>query len=114
MSKAEASVLAGQAARRVQGSESFQRINFLLQAAIAIYPQSPALSRYYIRTMRDVAEKTVLRLDPGVKAHFCRRCSSLLSFTRREVRKGQKGKTYVVIKCPECQSERRSRLRPDL
>lgn len=105
------SELTGVSAKRVQGSEAFQRMNYLYQAAVAVYPQSPKLSQFYIRTMRNVAEKTVLRLAPGVKAGFCQKCSYLLVYLQRDVQKGGNGKVYASVKCPGCGKERKSRLR---
>jgi RNase P subunit RPR2 len=48
--------------RKVSGSEGFQRMNFLLQAAAVVFPISPSQAQIYIKSMRELALKLVLRL----------------------------------------------------
>ena len=95
----------------VANLESFHRMNFLYQAAVTIHPHNPELSRFYIRSMRDVGEKTVVRMSPGLKAQFCKKCSSLLTHQRREVRTGTKGRMYAVTVCRKCGAEKKTRMR---
>jgi ribonuclease P protein subunit RPR2 len=100
---------------RLPNSEAFQRMNFLLQAAIVCYPHAPDLSRFYIRSLRHIAEKLVLRLDPGVKAHFCKRCSSLLTYEVKQFQgnfhSARGRKRYAVCVCPRCGCEKKTRMK---
>ncbi|CEL97800.1 unnamed protein product [Vitrella brassicaformis CCMP3155] len=59
-------------------SPALQRLNYLYQAAHQIGTKSPALGRYYLATMKEVALKHVIRLEPAVKHSFCKTCCSLL------------------------------------
>ncbi|KAI8814778.1 RNAse P Rpr2/Rpp21/SNM1 subunit domain-containing protein [Cladochytrium replicatum] len=86
--------------------DAFQRMNFLYQAA-QLYSNIAAehyhdkqhgqatkeeqtqvpndrlcrttgLSRFYCRTMKVIAQKMVLRMDPQVKKSICQRCEAIL------------------------------------
>ncbi|KAL8576620.1 hypothetical protein ACOMHN_025095 [Nucella lapillus] len=87
--------------------ESFQRINYLYQAAYLCLQQSPPnpeQSRFYIHTLKTVAEKHVIRLHPEIKRSICKKCYTLLvpgiTSTCRTKKKGEN----AVISCLHCGS----------
>ncbi|PJF19389.1 hypothetical protein PSACC_00797 [Paramicrosporidium saccamoebae] len=55
--------------RGVPNPEALIRMNFLSQAAalMAVVDGGPDLSRFYMKTMKDVAQKLVIRIDPQNK-----------------------------------------------
>mmetsp|Transcript_27492 Transcript_27492/g.49502 ORF Transcript_27492/g.49502 Transcript_27492/m.49502 type:complete len:105 (-) Transcript_27492:1148-1462(-) len=95
--------------RKVGGSEGFQRINFLFQAAVAVYQTCPAQSQIYIASMRELALKLVLRLSPDIKRTYCKACSFLLACLPRRV-EHQGKKKFGVVECPGCGKLKRTRL----
>lgn len=66
--------------RGVPNPEALIRMNFLSQAAalMAVVDGGPDLSRFYMKTMKDVAQKLVIRIDPKVKRMTCKACYSFL------------------------------------
>ncbi|KAK7112776.1 ribonuclease P protein subunit p21-like [Littorina saxatilis] len=91
--------------------EAYQRINYLYQAAHLCLQQSPSnpeMCRFYINTMRSVAEKHVIRMHPEIKRSICKKCCMLLlpgitSISRNK----KKGERYTVVSCLECGSVKR-------
>lgn len=64
-----------------QGKESFQRMNFLYQAANVVLAQpkiSGDLPAYYGHSLLSVAQKSVLKIEPDVKRDLCKGCGCLL------------------------------------
>lgn len=63
-----------------------------------------SLSRHYIRTLKQIAEKHVIRLDSSVKRFLCKRCSipwipgSSCSIKLSKCKKQK----YVLYRCLEC------------
>ena len=65
----------------IVGRESYERINFLYQAAMQVVTSQPhnvELTRYYMKCLRDIKEKKVLRLSREMKRTICDRCNMLL------------------------------------
>ncbi len=62
---------------RMRDGDTLCRVNYLYQLAHAAYPIEPALARNYIKEMRAVARKHVVRIDPSIKHTFCGKCNEL-------------------------------------
>ncbi|GIX63066.1 Rpr2-domain-containing protein [Babesia caballi] len=75
-----------------------KRAWFLLDAAELMGVAYPNVSRGYIRELREIAQKHVIRLHPSFKRVFCRGCNTLLL----------PGKNAVVR--AECHGEGRRRV----
>ncbi|XP_076008905.1 ribonuclease P protein subunit p21 [Genypterus blacodes] len=95
-------------AAQMKDKESYQRLNFLYQAAhcvVAQQPENVALARFYCFTQRTIARRLVLRQDPSVKRTLCKRCCSLLipgvTASVRQQRKKRKTR-FTVMKCLSC------------
>ncbi|XP_071954302.1 ribonuclease P protein subunit p21-like [Antedon mediterranea] len=70
-----------QGKRKHPYKDAFQRMNFLYQAAHLTLKQDPEneeLVRFYIHTMRMIAQRLVLRIEPEIKRTICKKCSLLL------------------------------------
>ncbi|KAJ3404387.1 hypothetical protein CcCBS67573_g03497 [Chytriomyces confervae] len=65
--------------KQVTGADALVRMNYLYQAS-SLFSQgaSPSLSRFYAQSMKTVAARMVLRMDPQVKRTICKGCCSLL------------------------------------
>ncbi|KAJ3238167.1 Ribonuclease P protein subunit p21 [Chytriomyces hyalinus] len=65
--------------KQVTGADALVRMNYLYQAS-SLFSQgaSPSLSRFYAQSMKTVAARMVLRMDPQIKRTICKGCSSLL------------------------------------
>ncbi|CAI9720891.1 P subunit p21-like [Octopus vulgaris] len=107
----------GKCDKGIPFKESFQRINFLYQAAyltLTVNPQNTGLVRFYINTLKTIAQRQVLRLDPHLKRTICKRCFSLLvpglTATIRSRRRREK---HTVVTCLECGLVKRFLWRPD-
>ncbi|KAK3915204.1 Ribonuclease P protein subunit p21, partial [Frankliniella fusca] len=63
-----------------QGKESFQRMNFLYQAAHVATQSSidGDVAAYYGNSMLQTAQKSVLKIEPEVKRDICKGCGNLL------------------------------------
>ncbi|XP_054753744.1 ribonuclease P protein subunit p21-like [Lytechinus pictus] len=97
--------------KRCKGDAGHQRMNYLYQAAHCTLAQNPGntqLARFYIETMKNVAAKLVLRLDPHIKRTICKKCSSLLipGVTATVRVKGRRQK-HVVVTCLDCKQVKR-------
>ncbi|GLH14981.1 Ribonuclease P protein subunit p21 [Gryllus bimaculatus] len=67
--------------KNIPDKESFQRINYLLQASQIITAQSPrarSVAAYYCSLIHNIAQKSLIRLHPDVKRMMCRGCKCLL------------------------------------
>ncbi|CAG5129988.1 unnamed protein product [Candidula unifasciata] len=91
---------------RFVNKEIFQRVNFLYQAAQLAFRQDPTnhdMCRYYISTMRMVAEKHVIRIHPKMKRTICKCCNMLLVPGRTSrIRFRSKSETHTVVTCLLC------------
>ncbi|GAB1600803.1 ribonuclease P protein subunit p21-like [Argonauta hians] len=107
----------GKCDRNCPFKESFQRINFLYQAAyltLTVNPQNTGLVRFYINTLKTIAQRQVLRLDPHLKRTICKKCFSLLvpGLTAKIRSRGSREK-HSVVTCLECGMVKRFLWRPD-
>jgi RNase P subunit RPR2 len=60
-----------------KNGELFQRMNFLLELASNLYDKHPALSKFYIHSMKDMKKRNALRIDGRLKKLICK-CNNLL------------------------------------
>ncbi|KAK2169877.1 hypothetical protein LSH36_6g05074 [Paralvinella palmiformis] len=104
----------GNSTKNMQRGDIFSRVNFLYQAAHAALIASPrdlTLTRTYVQSLKAVAEKSVLRLDPSLKRNLCKKCYMLLvpgiTCTVRVKSKRQK---HVVVRCLDCGTVKRFNL----
>ncbi|XP_077980609.1 ribonuclease P protein subunit p21-like [Glandiceps talaboti] len=95
----------------VPNREAFQRMNFLYQAAHSTLVQNPdnvELARFYIATMRTIAKRLVLRIDPSIKRTICKKCNLLLiPGITATVRMRAKREQHVVVTCLFCKMVKR-------
>ncbi|XP_050391105.1 ribonuclease P protein subunit p21 [Patella vulgata] len=86
--------------------EIYQRINFLYQAAHQALTTSPSdlsLCRFYIKTLRAITQRQVLRLHPYIKRSICKKCCVLLvPGITMSVRIKANGEKYSEITCLDC------------
>uniref|UniRef100_A0A1I8M0U8 RNAse P Rpr2/Rpp21 subunit domain protein n=1 Tax=Musca domestica TaxID=7370 RepID=A0A1I8M0U8_MUSDO len=61
--------------QKFQGKESFSRMNFLYQASTLMAGKNNSLSAYYGELCKNIAKKSVLKMEPNLKRTFCKRCS---------------------------------------
>ncbi|KYN97068.1 putative ribonuclease P protein subunit RPR2 [Plasmodium gaboni] len=54
------------------------RINYLLQASFLMNNMNPNISREYIKTMRRLSNKFLIKYDRKFKKLFCKKCNSVL------------------------------------
>ncbi|XP_068619275.1 uncharacterized protein Rpp21 [Battus philenor] len=64
--------------KKVQGNDSFQRINYLYQISKYMASKNPALSSYYGNLIVNVAKKNVLKIHPDIKRQVCKKCRCIL------------------------------------
>ncbi|KAH9508442.1 Ribonuclease P protein subunit p21 [Bulinus truncatus] len=78
----------------------------ILTAAQMVLKQDPRnieLCRYYIATMRTVAEKHVIRIHPSIKRTYCKKCNViLLSGKTCRIRSRSKSEKHTVVTCLLC------------
>ncbi|XP_076464320.1 ribonuclease P protein subunit p21-like [Babylonia areolata] len=88
--------------------ESYQRINYLYQAAhlcLQQSPPNPEQCRFYIQTLKTVAEKHVIRLHPEIKRSICRKCYMLLvPGITSSCKIKKKGEKQTAVSCLHCGS----------
>ena len=91
--------------------ENYNRINYLFQAAHAVLkenPQNVGLVQHYCLTLKNIARKNVLRLDPSMKRSICKKCCMLLiPGITASVRIRKRGKSWAAVTCLECQVVKR-------
>ncbi|EUD67585.1 ribonuclease P protein subunit RPR2 [Plasmodium inui San Antonio 1] len=59
-------------------SKQMIRINYLLQASFLMNEFNPNISREYIKTMRKLSNKFLIKYDRKFKKLFCKKCNSVL------------------------------------
>ncbi|CAH2241698.1 ribonuclease P protein subunit rpr2 isoform X2 [Pararge aegeria] len=64
--------------KKLQGNDSFQRINYLYQISKHMAGINPVLSAYYGNLIVNVAKKNVLKIHPDIKRQICKKCRSTL------------------------------------
>ncbi|XP_034250094.1 ribonuclease P protein subunit p21-like [Thrips palmi] len=90
------------------GKESFQRMNFLYQAAhvtLAKDHKNCDIPAYFGNSMVSIARKSVLRMEPSIKREFCKGCNSLLKSgltARIRIRSGN-----MICTCLRCGTVKR-------
>ncbi|ESO87442.1 hypothetical protein LOTGIDRAFT_204481 [Lottia gigantea] len=90
----------------VAHKETYQRINYLYQAAYLVLTtdsSNHSLCRFYTKTLKAIARRLVLRLHPNIKRTICKNCFLLLipGVTTITRIKGKKDK-YSETKCLGC------------
>uniref|UniRef100_A0A2M3ZK02 Putative ribonuclease p protein subunit p21 n=1 Tax=Anopheles braziliensis TaxID=58242 RepID=A0A2M3ZK02_9DIPT len=66
-------------AKLCAGRETYERMNFLYQAATTMSATHPQLAAYYGKLLKSVGKKAVLRMEPAIKRTLCVRCGVLLN-----------------------------------
>ncbi|KAI8150224.1 RNAse P Rpr2/Rpp21/SNM1 subunit domain-containing protein [Fennellomyces sp. T-0311] len=105
--------------------QTYQRMNFLHQAAILMSStQIPsrdestenetlaALGRYYNNNMKRIGKKLVLRSDPHVKRSICKRCDTALIPVLTANVRIRAGQTATVTTCKTCGTQKRLLANP--
>ncbi|CAH0728604.1 unnamed protein product, partial [Brenthis ino] len=94
--------------RKVQGNDSFQRINFLYQISKQIAETNPALSAYYGNLIVNVAKKNVLKIHPDLKRQICKRCRCILldNISAKVKIKNKNKSKYIQWTCKTCGMKR--------
>ncbi|CAK1583998.1 unnamed protein product [Parnassius mnemosyne] len=64
--------------RKVQGNDSFQRINYLYQISKHMVDKNPTIASYYGNLIVNVAKKNVLKIHPDIKRQICKKCRCIL------------------------------------
>eukprot|EP00042_Codosiga_hollandica_P055349 m.772587 g.772587 ORF g.772587 m.772587 type:complete len:151 (+) comp59097_c0_seq17:200-652(+) len=84
-------------------------------ACLRLQTPNLSLSRFYIRSMREIAQRMCLRVDPEVKRTICRACQQLLvpGITSRVRLQGRR-EQHIVVTCLSCGRFRRFLCRPTL
>ncbi|XP_033124434.1 ribonuclease P protein subunit p21-like [Anneissia japonica] len=95
-----------QGKRKQPYKDAFQRMNFLYQAAHLTLKQDPdnlELVRFYIYTMKMIAQRLVLRIEPEIKRTICKKCSLLLvpGVTAISRQRGKR-EQHQVVTCISC------------
>eukprot|EP01114_Cavostelium_apophysatum_P009358 TRINITY_DN22477_c0_g1_i1.p1 TRINITY_DN22477_c0_g1~~TRINITY_DN22477_c0_g1_i1.p1 ORF type:complete len:141 (-),score=21.17 TRINITY_DN22477_c0_g1_i1:74-496(-) len=87
----------------VPNDDAFKRMNFLHQASHVMFDQNPNLSRFFNHTLKKIASRQVLRIDPSMKRGICKGCNILLvPGTTSNVRIRAKRGSHHVVTCKEC------------
>lgn len=107
----------GKADKSIPYKEVFQRINFLYQAAyltLTLNQNNIGLVRFYISTLKAIAKRQVLRLDPHLRRTLCKRCYSLLvPGVSATVRCQKNREKHTVVTCLDCGLVKRFLWRPN-
>ena len=84
--------------------DAIERINYLYQLAHeALKVKNEGLARFYIFTLKNIAKRLVIRLDPSIKRTICKHCNSLLiSGITMRTRISSKRETHVINTCLYC------------
>ena len=93
---------------QLKSGDAFHRMNYLMQAAYAMKAQ-PSLARFYLRLVKGVASRSVLRLHSSAKDLICKKCHGLLvpgetSITRLH---STRHSHFRVDSCSFCGTSRR-------
>uniref|UniRef100_A0AAG5CNK4 Uncharacterized protein n=1 Tax=Anopheles atroparvus TaxID=41427 RepID=A0AAG5CNK4_ANOAO len=86
------------------GRETFERMNYLYQAAMLMSDKSPHLSAYYGKLTKSIGKKSVLRMEPAIKRTLCVRCGVLLNpgYTANITDYRWKKLCYLQVDCTHC------------
>ncbi|KAJ0173480.1 hypothetical protein K1T71_010629 [Dendrolimus kikuchii] len=94
--------------KKVQGNDSFQRINYLYQISKYISGKNSALSSYYGNLIISVAKKNVLKIHPDMKRQMCKKCKCILInniSAKMRIKNKNKAKT-IEWECNTCGTRR--------
>ncbi|XP_061722146.1 uncharacterized protein LOC133528691 [Cydia pomonella] len=94
--------------KKVQGNDSFHRINYLYQISKHIVKINPALSSYYGNLMVNVAKKNVLKMHPDIKRQICKKCRCIMIFgeTAKMKIKTKNKQKIVEWTCNTCNTKK--------
>eukprot|EP00164_Ancoracysta_twista_P012056 GFYU01018796.1.p1 GENE.GFYU01018796.1~~GFYU01018796.1.p1 ORF type:complete len:138 (+),score=20.57 GFYU01018796.1:79-492(+) len=96
---------------KYKNQECFKRMNYLLQASHLMAGLDPNLSKFYNNSLKQVAQRNVLRIDRDVKRVVCLRCDvSLVPGVTSHIYAGGKKEKYLCVKCKECGHIRRFKI----
>ncbi|KAJ7091119.1 RNAse P Rpr2/Rpp21/SNM1 subunit domain-containing protein [Mycena epipterygia] len=125
-------------ANNIPNKDIMQRLNFMYQASVylsGVLPVSPPsdnpqkrnkrsrkmtvhdLSKTYINSMKVVANKTMVKMDPGVKRTLCNGCNIVLvpgSTASVRVKPSRVHGHIMLYRCNSCNSTRRIPAPPTL
>jgi len=98
--------------KEVAKNDSFQRINYLLQAAYLAVRQNSGrtgLARFYALTLASIAKKNVIKLDASVKRLLCKKCFCLQipGITSTVRVRYRRHNSHQVVTCLECHTIKR-------
>ena len=81
-----------------------QRINYLFQlACFARNLRNFDLANQYLQDVKNISQKSVLRINSQLKHYFCRKCFVFFENSREErVVKDQSRRLFTVRKCQKC------------
>ncbi|XP_058062490.1 ribonuclease P protein subunit p21 [Anopheles bellator] len=91
-------------AKLCAGRETYERMNFLYQAATLMSTSNPQLAAYYGKLTKSVGKKAVLRMEPAIKRTLCVRCGVHLNpgFTADIYDYRHKKLCYLQVDCKLC------------
>jgi len=104
---------------RVANREVMQRLNYLYQASVYLNSISATggqddylqkISGYYIRSMKQLANKKVVKMDPSIKRTLCKGCDTVLvpgSTASVRVKSSKPHGHIVTYTCSACRTSRR-------
>ncbi|XP_059048416.1 uncharacterized protein LOC131843714 [Achroia grisella] len=94
--------------KKVQGNDSFQRINYLYQISKQMCTLNPGLSSYYGNLIVNIAKKNVLKIHPDVKRQMCKscRCTLIANVTAKVSIKTKKKSKIIKWTCNTCGAKR--------
>lgn len=95
-------------AKKCEGRDGFERMNFLFQASNLLQTDQETLCRisdHCSNLLVNVSKRTVLRMDRGIKRSMCKRCRNLLlpGFTC----KVRLLKKQIIWRCLKCHKIKR-------
>lgn len=88
-----------------------ERIDILFTLANTEISKNPARSRRYVELARKIGTRYKVRLSAGVKAGFCKKCSTLLLPGKTSSTRIDSRTKAVTIKCLGCNYSYRKRYK---
>ncbi len=83
-------------------TDHFERLNFMHQLSLLAFPIHAGLARFYLREMRAVSRRTVIRLGAAVRGTYCRKCLRMAAVSRHRTLKTGKRCSFVLSRCVRC------------
>ncbi|KAG7297616.1 hypothetical protein JYU34_018329 [Plutella xylostella] len=96
--------------KKIQGNDSFQRINYLYQLSKELAKTNRVLSSYYGNLMTSVAKKNVLKIHPDIKRQSCKKCKcSLIEkvSANRKIKKTSNKQKFLHLTCSTCDTQKK-------